>query len=570
MGIHDSGWIPGPPLPPPHPGPQRRGGWLVGGMTGVFVLLLIVAVVIASQPSGRPSATNRPGATRQTPRPGSSGSLPSPASGGQVVVAGSEPSSWDPAQIGDAGSAGLITQIAEGLTALDADNRVQPALAASWSTDQGGKRTTFTLRSGITFSDGTPITSGDVRRSWLRVLDPANPSPLASLLGDVEGANAYLAGTGTAEAVGIDASGDTLVVRFRRPASYFIAAAASPTLAVVPPNLPDGFGGTDLPPNLVVSGAYIPESMSGTEIRLIANQRYWAGPPTIGTVVVKTSFEGASPVDVFQSGGVDYTSIFRDDASWIRYHRELGPQLRRATSLSVSYYGFDTTRPPFDSPDVRRAFGMAVDWDRLVKLEDAQAVPATSLVPEGIAGRGTEDFSPPYDPTAARQALATAGYPEGRDFPVITLASSGGYSEEAVASELKQVLGIQVSVELMAFRDLSARLNTDQPQLWTLSWIADYPHPQDFLGLLLETGSGSNTGKWSNPDFDAAVDRAAATDDPTAQETAYTEAQRIVRDQVPLIPLRYGDDWSLSRTGLLGAKENGVGFLRFASLAWAK
>jgi oligopeptide transport system substrate-binding protein len=122
----------------------------------------------------------------------------------------------------------------------------------------------------------------------------------------------------------------------------------------------------------------------------------------------------------------------------------------------------------------------------------------------------------------------------------------------------------------MAFRDLSARLNTDQPQLWTLSWIADYPHPQDFLGLLLETGSGSNTGKWSNPDFDAAVDRAAATDDPTAQETAYTEAQRIVRDQVPLIPLRYGDDWSLSRTGLLGAKENGVGFLRFASLAWAK
>jgi oligopeptide transport system substrate-binding protein len=274
-------------------------------------------------------------------------------------------------------------------------------------------------------------------------------------------------------------------------------------------------------------------------------------------------------VDEFQSGAVDYTSIFRDDARWIRYDRDLGPQLRRTTSLSVSYYGFDTTKPPFDSADARRAFGMAVDWDRLVRLDDAEASPATSLVPDGIAGRGSEDFSPSYNPDGARQALEAAGYPGGEGFPVITLASSGGYYEEAVASELEEVLGIEVTVELMAFRDLSARLNADQLPFWTLSWIADYPHPQDFLGLLLETGSGSNSGKWSNPEFDAALDRAAATDDPVAQETAYTEAQRIVRDQVPLIPLRYGDQWALSRAGLLGADQSGVGFLRFAGMAWA-
>lgn len=559
----DTGWRPGAPA---H---RRERGPLVLGIAVALLIVGVLAAIILSPPGATPGASGRPTATAARPGPGSTATRPPITAGGQVVLVGSAPVSWDPALIGDAGSAGTIAQIDESLTAIDAQNAVQPALADSWNVADGGRQITFHMRAGATFSDGSAITAADVRRSWLRVLDPKHPSPLAGLLGDVTGANAYLAGTAPATDVGIEASGDTVVVHFRRAAAYFASAAASPTLAIVPESLPGTAGSGDLPPNLVVSGAYLPESQTNTEIRLTANPRYWAGQPSIGSVIVVTSLEGASPIDSFEAGDVDYAPIFRDDAAWIRYDRTLGPQSRRNASLSVAYYGFTTTTPPFNNADVRRAFALAVNWHRLVTLDDPQATPATSLVPVGIEGRGSEDFSPHYDVTAAKAALVTAGFPGGQGFPVVTLASSGGLYEEAVASELHAVLGITVNVEIMPFGDFSARLSTDPPAFWTLDWIADYPHPQDFLGLLLETGSSSNVGKWSYGAFDTAIDQAAATEDPQAQEQAYSTAQRIVQDQVPLIPLRYGDDWALSRDGLLGAQETGEGFLRFASLAWA-
>ncbi len=541
----DSGWQFGPPARP------RRSTLL---RLGVILLVVVLAVsggfvlLLDQQSPLRPS-----------------GGASSPP-GTQLTIAGSAPSSWDPARIGDAGSASMLSQVFEGLTALDARNAVQPALASSWAVDDGGKRLVFNLRSGITYNDGRPITANDVVASWLRVIDPAHPSPLASLLADVAGVKAYLAGSGPVTDVGLQAHGNQVVVTFRRPAAYFVAAAASPTLAVVPPDF--AAPAPELPGNLVVSGAYLPSDQTATSIHLTANPRYWAGSPPIGSIQVITDFQGQSPVALFQGGTVDYTSIGAGDAAWIRYDSDLGPQLRRSASLSVEYYGFDTTRPPFDSADVRRAFAMGVDWRRLVTLDDPSAEPATSLVPAGIEGRSSGDYLPAHDVAGAKAALARAGYPNGKGFPALTIVTSGGAFEEGVAQQLKDSLAIDAHVEVMAFDEYSSRLEQDPPQMWALSWIADYPHPQDFLGLLLETGSVSNYGHWSDPAYDAALDTAAATEDPAAQAQQYATAQQILKDQVPLIPLRYGEDWALSRTGLLGASETGVGFVRYAGLAW--
>ena len=540
----DSGWQSGPPA-------RLRGPNLVRLGVVLLVVVLVVAggfsLLVDQSPSGPSAGASSPPGT-------------------ELTVAGSAPTSWDPARVGDAGSASMLSQVFEGLTALDARNAVQPALASRWSVEDGGLRVVFDLRAGITFSDGRAITANDVVASWLRVIDPAHPSPLASLLTDVTGVKAYLAGSGAVGDIGLKAQGNQVVVTFRRPAAYFVSAAASPTLAVVPPDF--SAAAAELPNDLVVSGAYLPSDQTATSIHLTGNPKYWAGTPPIGSVQVITDFQGQSPVALFQAGTLDYTPIGPGDASWIRYDSDLGPQLRRSASLSVEYYGFDTTRPPFDSADVRRAFAMAVDWRRLVRLDDATAEPATSLVPVGIEGRSSGDFLPPHDVTAAKAALARAGYPNGNGFPALTIVTSGGEFEEAVAQQLKDALGIDAHVEVMAFDEYSTRLEQDPPQMWALSWIADYPHPQDFLGLLLESGSVSNYGRWSNPQYDAALDAAAATEDPAAQAQQYATAQQILKDQVPVIPLRYGEDWALSRTGLLGASETGVGFVRFAGLAW--
>jgi ABC-type transport system substrate-binding protein len=543
---------PGPtPAPPPVAAPHGRS---IAGIVGPFVLVaLMIGVAVLAMLSVTPHPSTITPATR--------------SEGADLVVAGGSPVSWDPARAGDAESASVLAQVWEGLTAFDPTDQVRPALAQRWDVSDGGHRLTFTLRPGITFSDGSPITADDVVHSWLRVIDPLTPGPLSGLLSDVVGAAAYMAGQADASTVGIRAAGDTVVVDFVRPASWFPAAAASPTLAIVPASLPASASGPILPDDLVVSGAYVPSAQDADGFLLTANEHYWAGRPPIGRIHQATSLDG-SPVDAFQAGDVDYVDITPDDASWIRYDRTLGPQLRSSDDLSVEYFGFDTTRPPFDDVRVRQAFAWAIDWDALVRLADPDAVPATSMVPSGIAGRGTGDYRPRYDPDAARQVLALAGYPGGVGFPDVTLVTGGSIYEAAVLQGISRELGITMTAEEMPFDEYSQRLDDDPPQIWSLGWSADYPEPHDFLGLLLETGSPSNVGDWSDGAFDAALDEAASTADSADQEAHYADAQRIVQDQVPLIPLSYGRSWALSRDGLLGAARSGLGIVRYAGLDW--
>ncbi len=539
------------PLDPP-PLPAGRPRRPIAGVVGPIVLVvLMVGVALLAMLS----VTPKPSVIVPVARP----------DGVDLVIAGAAPVSWDPSLAGDAESASALAQVWEGLTAFDPAAQVRPALAQRWDVSQGGHRLTFTLRPGITFSDGSPITADDVVRSWLRILDPVAPGPLSGLLTDIEGAAAYMAGQASTSDVGIRAEGDTVVIDFVRPASWFPAAAASPTLAIVPASLPAAASGPMLPEGLVVSGAYVPSAQDANGFLLTANPHYWAGTPALGHIQQTTSLDGGS-VDAFQAGDVDYIGISGDDASWISYDRTLGPQLRRSDDLSVEYFGFDTTKPPFDDPRVRQAFAWAIDWDSLVRLADPNAVPATSLVPAGIAGRGTQDFSPRFDPDAARQALTDAGYPGGAGFPHVTLVTGGSAYEAALLDGISRELGIQLTSEEMPFDEYSQRLDSDPPQMWSLGWSADYPHPNDFLGLLLETGSPSNVGGWSDAAFDTAMDAAASTDDPAQQEAHYADAQRIVQDQVPVIPLSYGRSWALSRDGLLGAEPTGLGIIRYAGM----
>ena len=200
----------------------------------------------------------------------------------------------------------------------------------------------------------------------------------------------------------------------------------------------------------------------------------------------------------------------------------------------------------------------------------AEGVPATSMIPPGIPGRDEQDHRPTYDPEAARALLADAGFPGGAGFPAVTLLTYGVGFEQTVATQLEENLGVPVAVEALDFQDYLNNVGRrGQPQIWTLSWVADYPHAHDFLGLLLETGSGSNTGRWSNADYDALIEQAAATADPAEQATLYAQAQGILAREAPVMPVAYDESWALSRDGLLGALESGVGFIRYAGLDWA-
>jgi ABC-type transport system substrate-binding protein len=476
----------------------------------------------------------------------------------------------DPAAQGDIGSAAISAQLFESVTAFDPQLQVRPALAASWDLLDGGRRIVFHLRPNLTFSDGSALTSRDVVRSWLRILNPAHPSPLLSLLADVEGALTYAHGQNADPAsVGLSANGADVEVRLTRAATDFAAIVASPTFAVVPSGVDAGPAALT-PAAFVGSGAYVLSAETDTTTTLTANDRYWAGPPAIRTVELVHDIGGRSPVAAFEAGDIDLTSIFSFDAPWIAYDPTLGPQLREDASLSLNYYGFDTSRPPFNDVRVRQAFARAVDWRRLVSLVSGDtAAVATSMVPPRVPGRSETDFLPAHDPAGARSLLAAAGFPGGAGFPQTTMRTFGMPYDAAVVAEIKRELGVSLAYETMA-GDYFDRLATDPPQIWSMGWVADYPAPNDFLGILLGTGSSNNYGRWSSASFDAAVGDGLETSDPVAARAAFDRAETIVRDEAPVIPLSYTKDWSLSRDGLLGANENGLGIIRMAGLAWAK
>ena len=494
---------------------------------------------------------------------------PSGDSSGSVTVFGGAPASLDPAVQSDMDSAQVVAQLFESLTALDAAGHVQPALADSWQTSSGGKRLIFHLRSGLVFSDGSPLVASNVISSWMRVLDPTQPSQLASLLDDVVGARAYREGSGPKSAVGLSAIGDDqIAVDFASPSPEFPAIAAGPTMAIVPSTI-DSDPSDLTPSGFVGSGAYVLTARTDTEVTLTANPHYWAGSPPIATVHQLTSIGGDSPVSDFETGKLDYTPISSYDASWIAYDKSLGPLLHVDASPSVEFYGFDTSRAPFSDVHVRRAFQMGIDWRGIVGLQaDPLIQPATGMVPPDVPGHSATDFGPVFNLAQARTELAAAGYPNGAGFPKVVLVTGGAPFDQAIVRQLHDNLGIDIGSETRDFASYDEQLVNDPPAFWEMDWVADYPGANDFLGLLLGTGKTNNFGRWSSSAFDAAIEQALAAGDQASMQQALDQAQAVVLDQAPVIPVDCGGSYSLAKPNLLGAVTNGQGLMRYASLAW--
>ena len=487
----------------------------------------------------------------------------------EVRILIGEPSTYDPAAAADVVTASITAQLYETLTAFDAGLTLQPALAASWDVADDGTSVVFHLRPDLVFSDGTPLTAEDVVGSWLRIIDPVRPAPLAALMIDVRGAREYLAGVITDPAqVGLRANGLDVEVDLERPGADFPSIVSGPLFAVVPPAAwrdgQDVFG-----VGAAVSGGYAVAAESAEEITLVRNERYWAGPPAIPTVRLVLDIGGRSPVAAFLDDDLDYTEVSIVDAPWIAYDEQLGAQLRETPSLAITYVGVNTAVPPFDDVRVRQAFGAAVDWRRIAALASfGGQVPAVSMVPPGIPGAGDSDWLPLHDPDGARALLAEAGYPDGAGFPRIQFAVGAATIADAIQADLERELGVEV--ELQTLDDHLGRIAADPPNLWISGWIADYPGPNDFLGVLLESDSTENKGGWVSPAFDQAIAEALATRDPAQAEAAFERALAEIQAEVPVVPLYVGTDWSLSRDGLLGAGGNGMGILRMAGMAWSE
>ncbi len=480
---------------------------------------------------------------------------------------GGEPGTLDPARINDAGDVQLLLQVYAGLTRLDEQGNPYPSLASSWDVSADGMTYTFHIRDGLRFSDGSPLDANDIRRSWLRLLDPAVKATAPDVLNVIAGATDRMAGRIGEDGVGVTApDAHTLVVKLRHPAGYFPAITATPATFVVPRGA-TASGDWQSASHFVGSGPYTIKGLTGTTLVLTANPDYAGAQPPIGEVDWITSIDG-DPVTAYSNKTLDLTQVAGSDATWIAYDRDLGPALHQAAALSVQYLGFDTTRAPFDDARVRRAFALALDKSRLVSLADgSSAQVANSIVPPALQPAGFPADAG-QDVAQAKTLLADAGYADPATLGTITVNGTGLGVAPIVAS-WRQELGVTVNVETMGFNDYITQLDSGQtPQVFTIDWVADYPSPHALYDLLLSPTAHSNYGHWQDATFATLLDTAAAAETSSAQASAYAAVEAEVDAQAPVIPWAYDRSAWLVRPGLRGLGDLTVGLLDFGLVSW--
>jgi oligopeptide transport system substrate-binding protein len=215
--------------------------------------------------------------------------------------------------------------------------------------------------------------------------------------------------------------------------------------------------------------------------------------------------------------------------------------------------------------NVRRAFCHAVDKDKIASLVFRDMVrPADGILPPGIPGYNEDLAGLDYDIELARELIASSKYGDVSNLPPITITDSGqggliSADLEAIIYEWRENLGVEVSVRQLEPDRFLYHIDEELDEMYYSGWIADYPHPQDFLEILFRSGMENNHGGYSNPEVDDLLDRAGAELDGEQSLALYQQAEQMLVDDAACLPLWFGQNHILVRPYVKGYELNPLG-----------
>lgn len=440
----------------------------------------------------------------------------------------------DPALIDDPTSLAIGSEIFQGLTRLDANQRPTPGLAERWEITDAGRTYTFHLRSAH-YQSGSAVQAQDALTAWTRALAPETHSPDTIFFAPL-GAR-YPGDTLTTVQV-VDRT--TLRVRLAQPDSEFL------TLLALPPYwLAD--------PKQLTSGAgpYRLEHWDhGRSLSLSAFDGYWGSHPSVRKVDIEIEPDNVKRLDRYTSGAVDIAHGFTGP-QLLAFARDPkhAAQVHKVPNTRTTWLGFNTVAGSGYGPTDRLALAQAIDRSRLTDLAffgSMLAVPATDLLPPGVPGHINRQL-PAFNPQAAKAGLEQAGF-SGR----IDLYFSTNSTVGRVATDVQDQLSVATGrpVILHPTGDFFNQAALDKLPFFIDTWSADIPYPSDVLESVLRANTQFNNLRLFDPDIESALDqgRAALTWDDALK--AYQQAEGIALSQNRLIPLYSGVEPYLVRPGL--------------------
>ena len=475
-----------------------------------------------------------------------------------------EPSTLDPAVARETTSHFYVSSIYSGLVRLDEALSVSPNLAESWAVDETGTVYTFTLRDGITFHDGKPITAADFKFSIERATDPELHSDTALLyLSDIVGAVAKMEGEAE-EVSGVEVvDARTISITIDSPKEYFLAKLSYPSSFVLD-SATVGAMGEEWWMDADVNGSGPYQLLSWDTEEAIILKRFDGYHQPVAMEHIISPFDalpGAKGLDMYQSGYWDGIFVGARSLDDLRENEAVADQLHEFDQLTSYFVVLDTELPPLDDANVRRALAMALDRQKLIDdLYGGNLLLAKGILPPGIPGFSEGLQAIPFDPEEARKLLAEIGYAD--DFPEITYITvdRDGEPSESVQFMIdswKENLGIDVNVNLVDPEEYYYNLEDHEGHLYTYGWVADYPDPENFLDLLLH--SEAQESRYANEAFDALVEQARTVQNRFARLELFRLAEQLLIDDTGIIPLFHVQDYVLLKPYVQGFAISPVG-----------
>lgn len=459
-----------------------------------------------------------------------------------VFGTSSEPISLDPPNQWDGASARVINNLYENLVTYDPDSfEIIPALARTWEISLDRTVWTFTLRPGVRFHDGTPLTAEAVKFNFERQMDPESPHAH----GRCECFRANFSILDTVETEG----DDRVRFRLKRPYVPFIEQLAMAPMAIASPDAIRRHG-AEFGRNPVGTGPFVFEEwVAGDHVSVVRNPDYWGDKARLARIIFRTIPDNRARRIKLSSGTIDAMDRVNPDEVEVL---ERNPRIKvlRCQGLNIGYVAMNTRKPPFDRVKVRRALNHAINKKAIIDyLYQGLGVPARTPIPPAMWGANGDVVDHDYNPALARRLLAEAGFPRGFEttlhvLPVAVDAfPNPDETADALVANLREA-GVRARKVSHDWRTYQEKLLHGEHEMAMLGWTADIPDPDNFLYTLLATdnttpGLAENIAFFSDPALDDLLRQAQTTYERATRIDLYRRAQVIVRDQAPWIPIAH-------------------------------
>jgi oligopeptide transport system substrate-binding protein len=465
---------------------------------------------------------------------------------------GSEPSDVDPHTVTGLADAKVIQALFDPLVTFEPGTLApRPALAERWEISPDGLTYTFHLRADAQWSNGEPVTAQDCVDSFRRILSPSLGANYAYFLYLLRGAEEFNQGRtkdfSTVGAVAPDAR--TLVVTLTHPAPYFLQILLNSPWRPVNVRAIAQHGdpfqrGTPWtrPGRLVSSGPFVLKEWNAHQHILVEKSPTYYDRDRVRLRAIR--FYPIDSIDaeerMFRAGQLHATWNV-PLAKVLPLQRENAPALRADPNLETFFFRLNVRRAPLDDARVRRALALAIDR-RLIadKILPGGRRPAPTFVPP------LSDYQPParrdYDPAAARQLLADAGHAGGQGLPPLEILYNNSEILRLVAEAVQQMwrrdLGLDVRLVNQEYKVVMANRRAGEFQILLGNWTADYLDATTFLDMW-RRDSGNNYTGWTDPAYDALCERADRTADAAARAALLAQAEALVLDAAPIVPVYF-------------------------------